>query len=225
MRMKIKRIAAWILVLTMALTLCACGGNSMATRATQLVQGNMDELYLDKADADYLAMVDSTAEESHQDYLDGLEVEAEIFAYYFEISNLTDDLKDEIVELYKEIYSKAKYSVGDATKLDESTYAVKLVVSPLNIFDLVTEDLYDATEAFTEKYDGVDIDAMSDEEFNAYDREWAEIIINLCWEKLPDMGYMDEKSMAVQVTLDDDGYWSIHEDDFYSMDELIIYYP
>lgn len=190
-----------------------------------LVQGNLDELYLGKFDADYLKLVDSTEEESQQSYLDGLEVEAEVFAYYFDIENLTDELKAEIVDLYKEIYAQSKYTVGDASKLDESTYAVKVTVSPLDIFVLVDDVFDDAMQPFYDKYAAVDTSAMSDAEYDAYDKEWAETVIALCQSKLPEMGYLEDRSLVIQVTLDEDDYWTMSGDDFYNLDEIIIEYP
>lgn len=211
-----------IAVLTLALTACGSSG-SPEERARTLVQGNMDELYLDNASDAYLELVDSTREASHEDYLAGLESEVEFFAYYFDINNLTEEMKSDLIDLYQQIYAKAKYTVGEASKLDNNTYAVKLTISPLNIFELVWDDS-DRLTAFFDKYENVDVDAMTDEEFAAYDKEWAETIIALCWEKLPEMGYMDDQTMALQITKDSDDYWGIDEDDFYDMDEMIIYY-
>lgn len=220
-----KRIIALVLMLVLAFSLTACGGGVTANDAKMLVQGNLDELYLGKFDADYLKLVDSTEEESQQSYLDGLEVEAEVFAYYFDIENLTDELKAEIVDLYKEIYAQSKYTVGDASKLDESTYAVKVTVSPLDIFVLVDDVFDDAMQPFYDKYAAVDTSAMSDAEYDAYDKEWAETVIALCQSKLPEMGYLEGRSLVIQVTLDEDDYWTMSGDDFYNLDEIIIEYP
>lgn len=225
MNKSVKRIAAFVLTLVIAVSLTACGGGVTADDAKMLVQGNLDELYLGKFDADYLKLVDSSEEESQQSYQDGLEVEAEVFAYYFDIENLTDELKAEIVDLYKDIYAQSKYTVGDASKLDESTYAVKVTVSPLDIFVLVNDAFDEALQPFYDKYASVDISAMSDDEYDAYDKEWAEAVINLCKEKLPEMGYLEERSLVIQVTLDEDDYWTMSGDDFYNLDEIIIEYP
>ena len=148
-----------------------------------------------------------------------------MFAYYFDISNMTDEIKAEIIDLYKEIYAWSKYTVGEASKLDESTYAVKVVVSPLDIFVLVDEAFDEAMEPFYTKYANVDISAMSDDEYNAYDKEWADAVIALCREKLPEMGYLEDRSLVIQVTLDEDDYWVMSGDDFNSLDEIIIEYP
>lgn len=220
-----KRSIALCLVLVMALTLTACGGGVTAKDATALVQGNLDEIYLGKFDPEYLELVDITEADARETYEEGLEVEAEVFAYYFDISNMTDEIKAEIIDLYKEIYAWSKYTVGEASKLDESTYAVKVVVSPLDIFVLVDEAFDEAMEPFYTKYANVDISAMSDDEYTAYDKEWADAVIALCREKLPEMGYLEDRSLVIQVTLDEDDYWVMSGDDFNSLDEIIIEYP
>ena len=222
---RMKRSIALCLVLVMALTLTACGGGVTAKDATALVQGNLDEIYLGKFDPEYLKLVDITEADARETYEEGLEVEAEVFAYYFDISNMTDEIKAEIIDLYKEIYAWSKYTVGEASKLDESTYAVKVVVSPLDIFVLVDEAFDEAMEPFYTKYANVDISAMSDDEYNAYDKEWADAVIALCREKLPEMGYLEDRSLVIQVTLDEDDYWVRSGDDFNSLDEIIIEYP
>ena len=98
-----------------------------------LVQGNLDELYLGQYNEDFLQLVDITEAEAEQNYLDGLDVEAQFFAQYFLIENLTDDIKAEIVDLYKEIYSHSRYEVGEATEVDEDTYGVPVTIYPIDI--------------------------------------------------------------------------------------------
>ena len=222
---ELKRLAALLLALVLVFSMTACGG-SMEETVTQLVQGNLDELYLGKFDESYLELVSATEEECEQSYLEGLEIEAEYFAYYFNVEYLTDELKADIVELYKGIYSHSKFTVNPATKLDDDTYAVKVQISPINIFDLVLQaESEGAMDDFYNKYATVDINAMTDEEYKAYDTEWAYAIIDLCYEQLPNVGYMDEQSIAVQVTKDTDGLWCITDNDMSTIDELIIYYP
>ena len=43
-------------------------------------------------------------------------------------------------------------------------------------------------------------------------------------ELIPSLGYLEEQSLVVQVTLGDDNYWSLNEDDFNNLDWLIIDY-
>lgn len=219
-----KKMMALLLALAMVFSLAACG-SSFEDKVTLLVQGNIDELYLGKFDKDYMELVGTNESECRQNYLDGLEKEAEYFAYYFQIEYLDDDLKAEIVDLYKEIYSYSNYTVGSASKLDDSTCAVKIEISPINIVQLVLDDYEIGMADFFDKYAEVDVEAMTEEEYQAYDREWADAILALFYDNLPDLGYEEAQSIAVQVAQGDDGIWMIADNDMSTIDLLMIYYP
>jgi len=221
---RMKKTLALLLTLVMVLSLAACGG-AFENSVTALVQGNIDTLYLGKFDETYLKLVNSTEAECRQDYLDGLEMEAEYFAYYFDVEIMDDDLKEEVIELYKEIYSHSKYSVGEASKLDDKTYAIKISISPIDIVEQITEDFESGMEEFYTKYAEADPNAMSEEEYAQYDRDWAEAIINMFYEHMPTLGYKDEQSIAVQVVKGSNDLWVISDNDMASIDNLIIYYP
>lgn len=231
-----KRAAALGLALVMAVGLSACTGSSEKD-VTTLVQGNIDEIYLGKFDADYLKMVDSTEEEAKQAYLDGLEVEAEYFANYWGIvdasygesyEDLDESLQSDIVDLYKEIYSKSKYEIQPATKQSDGSYTVKVLVDPIDIMeqavDLYTNDEYEPLNEFWDKYAETDFSVMSDEDYNAYTHEYGELVVQLVRDQLPNLGYKEQKSQAIQVEKTDD-VWSINADDWGIFDSYVIYYP
>ena len=219
----LKRSAALLLAAALVFAMTAC--RSFSEDMTTLVRGNLDELYLGQYDADYIKLVRTTEEDCEKDYLDGLELEAEFFASYFQIENLTDDLKAEIVELYKELYSHSEFTVGEASKLDDSTYAVKVEIAPINIVNLIDENWEEGMADFYEKYADQDPSEMTDEEYNAFDADWAHGILQLFRDQLPEIGHMDAESIAVQVVKNDDGVWRIADSDMGKIDELIIYYP
>lgn len=221
-----RKIISIILLAVMLLSLCACG-TSFEDKVTALVQGNIDSIYLGVNSEEYVKLVGSTEAELREGYEDGLDAEAEVFAYYFDIEYLDDDLKNEIIDMYKVIYSNSKYVVNPASKLDDNTYAVKLEIFPIDIIDLVTDDVvWEAgLEEWNEKYAEVDIDTMTEEEYMQYDRDWAEAIINMFYEQMPNLNYMDSKTIVIQVVKDTDGAWTISDDDMSTIDELIIYYP
>ena len=201
---------------------------SSAFDATKYIQGLLDKTYLGEFD-EYMNVVDITENECEDDYISGLESEAEYFASVFQIDNLTDDIKADIVDLYKEIYSYSKYTVSAATKQDDKTYSVKVTVEPIDIFHLVADALNGgAADDFNAQYDDVDVASMSDDEYDtfyaAYDAAWAQLIIDLTREKLPELGYLDSSSLLVQVTEDEDGLWGIPQSDFDNLDWLIIDY-
>ena len=219
---KAKRALALAAALVLALSLAGCG-TLMTDSVKTLVQGNMDELYLGKYDEAYLELVDSTAEESEQNYLGGLEYEAEYFAQYFNVENLTDEIKAEIVELYKEIYSHSKYEVGEASKVDETTYGVKVTIYPLDVMQKVLEESDAAIEELNAQF--TEEQLATEEGYAEYDAAWARMFISLCREKLANVGYLEPEEIVVQVVQDPaDGLWTISENDFQRVDSYIIAY-
>ena len=176
-------------------------------------------------DPDFLELIDITENEAEETYLSSLETEADFFASAFLIDDLTDELKAEVVDMYKQVYAKAKYTVDTATEVDDSTFGVKVTVEPLDVFDRVAEALWgDTPDARAEALYSQDVDSMTDEEYAAYDAEWCRLVIDLTLEKLPEAEYLEAQSKVVQITLGDDNYWSLDEQDFSDLDWLILDY-
>lgn len=158
---KLKKLAALLLsVVCISISLSACGNAEESIMLT-LVKGNIAEIYLGKSDATYLKLVESTEEESTQAYLENMLYQAEYFAMYWGIfeteydesfDDLDENLQNEIIELMKEIYGKSKYEVQSAVKQDDNTYAVKVVIEPIDIMEKASEiylsETYEPLNAF-----------------------------------------------------------------------------
>ena len=217
-----RRWIAILIVAVLALTMGACG-SSGEDSVTLLVQGNIDTLYLDKASDAYLKLVKSTAEECHQDYLDGLDAEADFFSRYCDIENFTDEMRSEVIELYKQVYSHSRYTVDQATKMDDQTYAAKVHIFPMDIMQRMQDNWEEAIAPVQEKYGGMDMD--DEEVYAAYDTDWARTAIDLFRSQIPEMDYMDEETILVRVEKNSDGVWMILDEDLQAIDNRIIYYP
>lgn len=238
----IKRVITCILALIMLFTLCACGGEDNDGSASLddvkrsllgltaddfkvLLQGNLDEVYLGKFDPDYLSLVDCTEEECQENYEAGMEYEANFFCYYFYVEYPTEEYLAELTELYKEIYSHAKYTVGDVSKLDDETYVAKLTIAPIDIIELTVTAIEDgALDDFYNRYTEEQVEAMTDAEYEAYDQEWAQAVLAVVRGQMENIGYCQEQSLAVQFVVEDEA-WIISSSDMQSIDELIIAYP
>lgn len=236
-----KRILASILLVALLLTV---GGCSVLTdmvgtsRITKLVQGNIDTIYKGIFDPEYLDIVDDTEAKAEMDYLDGMEVEAEYFAFYWGIldsdldekyEDLDEEFRHELVLMYKEIYSHAKYEVNDAVAQKDGSYTVQVYIEPMDImeqaYELYNSGEYAPLNDFWEKYAGIDLSAMSDEEYWDYTHEYGRIVMQMVKDLIPQMGYLEQKSQAIQVQEDDDGYLRINDDDWNIFDEYILSYP
>ena len=216
---KIKSALALLMAAVMCLSMAACG-SSFEDNVAVLVRGNLNEIYLGQYDEDYMKLVNTTAEDCEANYLSGIEMEAEFFVNYFNI-----ELIEEIEELYKDIYSHSKFTVNEPSKLDEDTYAVKLQISPIDIVQLVDDNWDEGMAEFYDKYAESDTSTMTDEEYQTFDADWARAIIDMFYEQMPNLGYKEEQSIAIQITRGEDDVWTISDNDMVSIDELIIYYP
>ena len=65
----------------------------------------------------------------------------------------------------------------------------------------------------------------SEEQYARYEVEWVELFMDLTYEKLPGLGYLEPTSTLVQVTWNEETeLWELPDDDFWSLDTLIIDY-
>lgn len=248
MKQMYKRGSLILLALAAALSLTACsqvgglvqditgGGEDQAV--TTLVRGNIDEIYLGKYDAEYLELVGSTEAEAEQAYLDGLEVEAEFFANYWGIvdsslgesyADLDETLQADIIALYKDIYSHSKYEVKQAVRQEDGSYTVQVLVDPIDVMqkasDLYDNDGYEPLNAFWTKMNQMDPASVTDTVYAELTNEYGSIIVQMVREQLDSLGYLEQKSLSIQVQEDSDGYLSINQDDWGIFDSYVIAYP
>ena len=226
---KMKRFtAAAAAALVLGLAGCS-GGGYTADDATSQVRGNLDEIYLGKFDPDYMERVGITEEEAEKTYLDGMDVEADYFIRYYGLETVSDEQRQEIIDLHKEIYSNADYEVQPAVKQSDGTFAVKVIFRPLDIHVQVDEEWDDFLNNFWAQYDSVDVDSMTDEDYAAFEQQlyndYTEQVIDLVSSKLPTIGHGDETSTVIQIVQDEDGYYVMDQNGFGQFDGLLITYP
>lgn len=223
MKKQTSKIAALGLALVMALGLTACGGGLTTDDAKAYIQGIMDMTYLGQYNDEYIKLVNGTKEECEQNYLGGLEVEAEYFAYYFD-SELTDAVKDDLIQLYKDIYSHSSYTIKDATRASDGGFTVTVEVQPIDIMEKVREDdaLWEFVDDFNARNENGEFAEITDEE---YETIWLKGIIEIVRSHLDTIGYLDTKSIVVQIQADDSGVFGLNDDDFNNLDTIIISYP
>ena len=108
-----------------------------------------------------------------------------------------------------------------ATEIDETTYGVKVTVAPIDIFHQLMDEVSSGT-TFTE-FNAQYPDTMDDDQYYEYEIAWFQLVLDTAGAD-PQPGYLEEQSRVVQVTLGDDNYWSLNEEDFNTLDWLIIDY-
>lgn len=218
-----------------ALTLTGC---TTAGGITALAGGTLDALYLGQYSEDYLKRSGKTAEQAQEEHAALLEGAAEKFAVYWGIldsssgesySSLSEETRTEITSLYEEIYAKARYEVGEASKEEDGTYAIPVTVYPADIMTrtyevLTSEEGYAPYEAFKEKYAETVFTDMTEEEYAAFTEEYAGIIIGAVEEQLSELGYGSGETVTLHAERQEDGTYVFRSEDLSEIDGQIIAY-
>lgn len=217
-----KRFArSLVLCLCAALVLLACAGCSGEFDATKYVKGLLDNIYLDDSSA-YVEMVDITAEEAHESYLEGLETEAQVFYNYmnFDTSCLTEETEARVLDLYHSIYQHSNYEVQNANKSNNG-YTVVVKIYPIDIFDRSLDEIYAFIDVFNAKIDAGDYDNSTYEEM---EQAYQDGVLSICEGNLDSIDYLDPVEQTVQIKEDSDGLWGMSDEDFSNLDAYIIQY-
>lgn len=217
-----------ILAIACALALAGCGGMSEEQRLSTYVQGYLDLTYKDQINDDFLEIAGISEEEAEQQYQDGLDVEVQFFIDGIAtIEYPTEEIETAIRDMYEEIYSHSSYTVGAASELDSGNYAVEVKVQPIDIMTNFTpEDFQNVfTQVLAERgvTDNFALYSMSEEEYASADQEYANRLVAMIEEKIPSIGYTEEKSLAVQI-MDGGDTWEPNQDDFSQLDTWMIDY-
>ncbi len=233
-----KRILCVLLAAALLLCLAACGkekdgqegGSARGAASGQqdastLVKARLDGIYLGQASPEDTALLTGGQEALEAAREDNLNVNVEYFARTFGIENLTEELRSTLKDLYKEIFSHAKYTVGTPEQMDETTWAVPVEVQPIDLVEQMKAAQDEWMAPYYAKYGTADYNAMSEEQLAAADAEWAALIVSLAQDKLSGLGYKDPEALGAQIVKAEDGTWTVSEDDLYTIDEYIVYFP
>ena len=225
---KTRTIKLASIVLVVCLTVTALASCGLSFNAKGYVKGSIDSVYLGTCDAEYLKITDSTEADILNIYEEGLKGEADCFMSYFDIASdfVTDAMYQEIIDLYKAIYSHAKYEVGEVTSTSDG-FTVKVTIYPMDII----QKIYEEDQAdFMAKWedDGKDgaYEAMTEE---AFEQLWARGIIDIVSSRVNNIGYLEPQIISVQVVPDASSTSSkkiyvISENDSQRIYELILTY-
>ena len=97
-----------------------CGGGYSEEDAASLVKWNLESIYLGEHDPAFISSTRSTEEELDASYEEGIFAEVDFFIYYVDIEYPTEEIRNELAEVYKEIYSKSKFEVKAPKELTRS---------------------------------------------------------------------------------------------------------
>lgn len=208
-------------ILTMSALLFILGGCSLMGNTkkdySNYVQALMDVNY--KAEYDnYLAITGVDLNEAEAVYNEGIVNLAGQLMNAYGIENVEgSDLEAQFEELARNIYSHAKYEITDVSK-EDGIYSVTVTIYPIDIFAITYDDVNAYIQDMNNK---VDQGVYNDYELVDYQLEYAEGIIQILNNALPNTGNSDGITVTVQI-LDNGEYYYISDSDFIALDRPII---
>ena len=209
-----KKRAAIVCVLAAVLLLAGCGGGFDADR---YVRGVLNNIYLGDS-TEYREMVDITEEEAAEEYEQGIEIEADFFLQYYGIGEVSDEVYQQIVDMYKTIYQQSKFEVQEAVANGDD-YNVEVLISPIDVIVNSEDDISAAVDEFVAAMDPADY--PDDRSMND---ALAQLVVDVINENMPELGWQDQKSIIVKVEKDDAGYYGLSSDAISQLDQDMIAY-
>lgn len=203
-------ILALALLLSLAAMLAGCGGGMTAEDAKEYVQAVLDASYKGEFDS-YMELTDSTEEEAVSMYEGN--VDATMATVGFDEMGISEDMQEDYRQLFLDLAKQAKYSLGEATEI-ENGYEIEVTIEPFigmndlenELTNILMQDLAAAAEIPTE------------EELNQMTMQ---TLYDLLSEKVASPEYGEAQTMTVRVTADSDNVYSIPEEDTTALDSAM----
>ena len=219
---KWKRVLAAGLASCLLAGLTACGGGGLTEKdAETYVKGHLDAAYLGVYDKAYIDLVeDMTEDDARELHENNVADETEYYLLDFlEIDYPTDEIVERAEEVMEKIYAKSKYTVGTGSKTKDGDFVVEVTVSPLDLYNLLTDDDYfDALDQA-----GFD-EAETEEEYEAVDAIYGPLMLDLLEDRLDDVEYGEDQIIMLQLKKDADGYYALVEAGMQKVDEVMVDY-
>ncbi|MDD6571034.1 MAG: hypothetical protein PUF12_01475 [Thermoflexaceae bacterium] len=223
MKRKFNVIVASMLFIALAVTGCD-GKSTKATAAlyTNYIEAIMDCSYHGELER-YTEVVDADSSEAEEVYNSTVEYYANELLYYNDVDSesISDELYDKYVALAGEIMAKTKYTVNEATKVNDE-YQVKIEIYPVDINDITYDAVEQCIDEFNKMMDSMDTTKLTDEQWLEIEEGYGENVYNILKEAVPQMGYKDVVSKVVIIEVDKDGYYGISDDEWYDIDDYVV---
>lgn len=220
-----EKTAALLLAAALLLSLTGCRKETPppAFDAEIYVEGRLAEAYLGEVSQEYMDMVGYNEAQVEAIYQNSLYLEAQVFAYRYAIE-YPQDFYEELQELYKSVYAHAKFLVVSTNREEDGSISVEVETQPIDMVQKMEEKQEEALKPFFEKYPPGSQNTMDEEAYKAYDAEWARAVIDLLKEVLPDLGNLGPQRVTVKLTKNEEGYYTLSNEEFRKLDAVIIDY-
>lgn len=215
MRKKLFIVILMILLLCMTL-LSGCASFDRSA----YVQAALDSLY--KGEHTMFSEITKTDTSIlEQNYEDAIDAEMESFLTYMGIADYTsyisEETRNDIRLLIRDVYSHASYSVGS----EDENGTVTVRILPIDLYSSTNSALTAYMDDFFEKNDAHEFSELTDEEFYT---QYITGIIDILRKSLDDITYTSEVSIPVVIEMADRNVYSISQQSLDDIDSHIINY-
>ena len=209
-----KKCRTWFMGLLSIALLAVVSGCSSDFDAAAYVEGVLDNSYFGESEK-YIKQVKVEAEEAKKQYEDGLVHEAQFFMKFMDIENCSDEVTQQIIEMYREIYAKAKYNVGIA-EADGDNFKVKVTVEPILI---MKENWTTLFAVWSDTYDTV-LELSEEEQCDAIGKA----LVKELTPRIETITYGEAQTIEAVVEKQSETLYSFTMDSFNDIDILMIDY-
>lgn len=141
----------------------------------------------------------------------------------FESSPMPEELRPQYRELFGEIAMQVSYTVGEAHREDDGSYAVPVTVKPLTLFS----DTYDTFQQKAKEYADQVTDSVMQGEAMPSDDEMQSEVYQIYYDVLRegvDSGllYGEARNVTLHIAKNADGEYEINAEDMKALDSLLI---
>lgn len=134
---------------------------------------------------------------------------------------LADETIGKWVELAKKIMAKSSFKVNKGTLVGDD-FQVKVDIQPINIKDLIHDEVSAYMDEYNAMIDAKDTSAYTDEQWNALEEQYAAAVLAIIESHISEIGYKDTVSKIVIIEFDEEGRYGISENDWYDIDDYIV---
>ena len=195
--------------------LIGCG---QAFDASGYVKAILDVSYKGET-AKYMELTNSTEEEANEIYQGNLEYNMNEFS----TMPFSDEMQQNYEQLFKDMMSKTKYTVGEARETENKNYEVDVTIETMNIMDDATyEEFITKSEEYGQQVQNDVANGGTMPSEDEIQMKIFEIYYNLLREKV-DAGltYEEPQVVTVRVEKDSNNVYTVSEEDLTALDEAM----
>ena len=210
MRNIMKKMVSIVMMVTLVLTLSACDGMDFSAYLKAL----LDSHYLNDSTG-YVELGLGTKEEAeigHRNYLNSQIERVEHF------DRASEETIAEYTALLDKMFSRVRYTVGEAVKVDDDTVEVEVTYETMILYSMGIEEMegwiLDRLYALVEEKGYY----VNESDIN----EWsAKLVMDLMADGVEKATYSEPKTMMFRIGLVDET-WTPNEDDFLELDYALL---